>query len=132
MKIFLAKLYASQYKEIKIETYHRAERRYKPDLLATDLREEALFWGECGEVSEAKIQHLIAKYSNTHFCFAKWNIKLLPFERMLDKKVNLLRRKRSAPIDFINFKEENKRSIAENGEIIIDWNDIYLRQWPAV
>ncbi|MEK6482493.1 hypothetical protein WJR50_33475 [Catalinimonas sp. 4WD22] len=131
MKIFLAKLYASQYEDIKIETRYSAEKRYKPDLLATDLRGEALFWGECGEVSVAKIHHLISKYRNTHFCFAKWNIKPLPFERILEKKMNQLKKSRSAPIDFINFSEENKHAIAENGEITIDWEDIYFRQWSV-
>lgn len=129
MKIFLAKLYSQQYEAIKIEVHYAAEQRYKPDLLATNLQGEALFWGECGEVGEEKVYHLISKYRDTHLCFAKWKIKPSPFEKMIEAAMRQLKKPRPAAVDFINFREEDKVCVAEDGEVTISWDELYFRRW---
>jgi hypothetical protein len=129
MKIFLAKLYNKQYDDIKIEVRYAAEKRYKPDLLATDLQGEAIFWGECGEVSLEKVHTLISRYRDTHLSFAKWNINPRPFEKIIDEGLEKIKKKRQAPVDFINFTEEDRDKIADKGEILIDWGQFYHKRW---
>lgn len=129
MKIFLAKLYAARYDDIKIEVRLGKEKRYKPDLIAVNYLSEPLFWGECGEVGIEKIRKLLSRYRETHFCFAKWNIPSHPFEKLLSQSLAAIGKKRNAPVDFINFSEEQREKIAENGEILINWEDVYCRRW---
>lgn len=129
MKIFLAKLYNDKFEDIKIEVRHNREKRYKPDLLATDLQGEAIFWGECGEVSREKILTLIRRYRDTHLSFAKWNINPAPFEQIIEDSLDEIRKKRTAPVDFINFSEEDRDSIADNGEVLISWKQLYHKRW---
>lgn len=129
MKIFLAKLYSDTFEDIKIEVRHPAEKRYKPDLLATNLMGEANFWGECGEVSLEKVHTLISRYRDTHLCFAKWNINPAPFEKIIEDGLHKIRRKRSAAIDFINFSEVDREKIADNGEVLIAWEHLYHKRW---
>jgi len=129
MKIFLAKLYHPFYQDIKIEVRYSKEKRYKPDLLALSPTGEALFWGECGEVGEDKIISLIQKYRDTHLCFSKWAIKPNNFEGIIDKALAQLKKKRSAPIDFINFQEEHKAYIEDNGEVGIEKAELYRKRW---
>lgn len=129
MKIFLAKLYSEWYEDIKIEVRHAGEKRYKPDLLATDLQGEAIFWGECGEVSREKILTLISRYRDTHLSFAKWNIKPAPFEQIIVDSLDKIRKKRNAPVDFINFSEEDRENIADDGEVLITWKYLYHKRW---
>ncbi len=129
MKIFLAKLYSQLYDDIKIEVRYAAEKRYKPDLLATDLLGEAVFWGECGEVSLEKAHTLISRYRNTHLSFAKWNVQPGPFEKIIEDGLQKIRRKRTAPVDFINFSNEHRTMIADNGEVLIDWPQLFHQRW---
>lgn len=129
MKIFLAKLYSEKFEEIKIEVRYTGEKRYKPDLLATDLQGEAIFWGECGEVGLDKIHTLISRYRDTHLSFAKWNIPPYPFEKIIEEGMAQTKRKRSAPVDFINFSEEHRELIADNGEVLVDWPQLYFKRW---
>lgn len=129
MKIFLAKLFAPDYEDIKIEVRYDRENRYKPDLLSTDLRGEADFWGECGEVSVEKIQTLLSRYRNVHFCFSKWEANPRFFEPIIEKALKGLSGKRSAPVDFINFNDSNQEAIADDGEVLIRWEQIYHRRW---
>ena len=129
MKIFLAKLYDTEYEDIKIEVRHAAEKRYKPDLLALNLQGEAIFWGECGEVGFDKIQVLISRYRDTHLSFAKWNINPRFFEKLISEGLKKTKRKRSAPVDFINFTDDQRELIADNGEVLVDWPDLYFRRW---
>lgn len=129
MKVFLAKLYSDLYDNIKIEVRYASEQRYKPDLLAINLQDEALFWGECGEVSLEKIRYLLSRYRQTHLCFAKWNIKPAPFEKMIETALSKLKKARQAPVDFINFKDEDREFIDAQGEILIQWDHLYFRRW---
>ena len=129
MKIFLAKLYARSYYDIKIEVRYPAERRYKPDLLATDDQGNAIFWGECGEVGLGKIRTLLSRYRDTHLSFSKWNIKPGPFESIIEKSLEKLSKKRSAPVDFINFTEAQRDAVAADGEVMVDWPQLYHRRW---
>ncbi|MFP4089473.1 MAG: hypothetical protein ACLFT3_04150 [Cyclobacteriaceae bacterium] len=129
MKIFLAKLYTPLYEDIKIEVRYAAEHRYKPDLISTDLWGKALFWGECGEVSLEKIQTLLSKYRETHFCFSKWEANPRFFEKIILDALAQVKRKRTAPVDFINFSEKDKEAISERGDVLIDWQEIYYRRW---
>ena len=129
MKIFLAKLYGTRYLNLKIEVPYAAETRYKPDLLALDAHGEVRFWGECGEVSHEKLLMLIKKYRMAHLCFSKWNIRSQPFEQMIDQAIRQLKRPRTAPIDFINFAETHREFIADNGEILLEWEEVIRRRW---
>ena len=139
MKIFLAKLYGVDYPNIKIEVRYAAETRYKPDLIALDDQGEALFWGECGEVSSKKLGALIKKYPRTHLCFAKWNIhsgnirsgniRPSPFEQMIERVVGQLKRSRRAPVDFINFADSHQSRVADDGEVLLNWSEINYRRW---
>ena len=129
MKVFLAKLYGTDYPDLRIEVPYAQETRYKPDLLSLNEQGEAAFWGECGEVSQAKLTALIKKYRTTHLCFAKWNIRSLPFEQMIDRAVQSLKRPRFAPVDFINFTEEQRTKVADDGEILLTWDEVTSRRW---
>lgn len=129
MKIFLAKLYSAQYEDIKIEVRYHKEARYKPDLLAINLQGEALFWGECGEVGREKVHTLISRYRDTHLCFSKWNINPQPFENIIEEGLAGIKNKRRAPVDFINFSEDHRDLIADNGEVLIEWSQCYHIHW---
>ena len=129
MKIFLAKLYGADYAHLRIEVPYARESRYKPDLSALDDQGEALFWGECGEVSREKLIALIKKYRTTHLCFSKWNIRSYAFERMIERAIQSLKRPRTAPVDFINFKEKHRDSVADDGEILLQWNEVARKRW---
>ena len=130
MKIFLAKLYGPDYPNLRIEVPYVSEPRYKPDLLSLNERDEALFWGECGEVSGKKLVALIKKYRSTHLCFAKWNIRSAPFEQMIERAVAQLNHPRRAPIDFINFADAyiNTGSLTD-GEVLLGWDEVARRRW---
>ena len=139
MKAFLAKLYGTEYPTLRIEVPYAHEARYKPDALALNDQGEATFWGECGEVSREKLVALIKKYRDTHLCFSKWNvysgnirsgnIRPHPFEQMISQAVEALKRPRTAPIDFINFSEDHRKKIADDGEVMLSWDDVTKNQW---
>lgn len=129
MKIFLAQLYSQFFEDIKIEVRYAGELRYKPDLLALDLQGNPIFWGECGEVSQEKLTTLIRKYRSTHLCFSKWDIKTAPFEQMIEVAVRQLKKRRTAPVDFINFPDATRHCIADHGEIRIRWDKVELKRW---
>lgn len=130
MKVFLAKVYSFYYDGLKIEVRFHGESRFKPDVLALNEQGHVIFWGECGEVSQEKIKILIKKYRDTHLCFSKWNIKPGgPFEKMIASAIKELKKRRSAPVDFINFPEEVRSQITNDGEVIIDWDQLTLQQW---
>ncbi len=129
MKIFLAELYGATYPHLRIEVRHALEPRYKPDLLSLDDRGEALFWGECGEVSRKKLTYLIKTYRQTHLCFAKWSIRPRPFEQLIEQAVRQVKRPRTAPVDFINFADEHQHEVNEQGEITLDWSEVPYRRW---
>ena len=129
MKVFLAKLYGTDYPNLRIEVPYVHEARYKPDLLALDDRGEAIFWGECGAVSQEKIAVLIKKYRTTHLCFSKWNIRPRPFEKIIGRAVQSLKRPRTAPVDFINFAEVHRQAVGNDGNILLEWKMVDRKRW---
>ena len=120
MKVFLAKLYGPTYPNLRIEVRHATELRYKPDVLSLDGQGEALFWGECGEVSRKKL---------TYLCFAKWSIRPRPFEQLIEQAVRQVKRPRAAPVDFINFADDHQYEVGEQGEVTLDWSAVTYRRW---
>ncbi len=124
MKAFLAHLYHAAYPNLGVEIRFPQEKRYKPDLLATNLTGEALFWGECGQLAPRKINTICSRYRSTHFAFAKWNAKLDVFEHLVRKAVKGV--KRSAPIDLINFPDPCREALLEDGRINISFEDVQL------
>ncbi len=97
--------------------------RYKPDLVQFNDNGEPVFWGEAGRVSLKKMQALVHRFRSTHLVFAKWNMNLEPFRRILIEETGTIRR--SAPVDLISFPaESNERFIHRNGSIQIAFKDI--------
>jgi len=120
-KAFLWALYLPQYPDLAVEI--RIGGRYKPDLVQTSDDGMPIFWGEAGRVSQRKIHDLIYRYRATHFVFAKWNMKLEPFERMIKKETDLVRR--TAPVELISIPgDSDERFIGPDGRIRIAFKDL--------
>ena len=123
MKAFVWALFLPQYPELSVEI--PIGNRYKPDLVQLDNKGEPVFWGEAGRVSLRKMHTLVNRYRSTHLVFAKWNMKLDPFEKMLGKALGSI--VRSAPVDLISFPAESaEHFIHPDGTIQIDFKDVYL------
>lgn len=99
--------------------------RYKPDVVQFDEKGEPIFWGEAGHVSRRKMRTLIQRHRSTHLVFAKWDLDLALFSRMLQKETASVRRQ--APVDLISFPAaSDERFIQPDGSIQISFNDIGL------
>lgn len=122
MKAFLAHLYYPAYSNLGVEIRFPQEKRYKPDLLATNLSGEALFWGECGQLAPRKIDTICRRYRSTHFAFAKWDTRLDVFEDLVRKTVNPI--SRTAPIDLINFPDPCREALLDDGRIDLSFEDV--------
>ncbi len=120
MKAFIWALFLPQYPDLSVEI--PIGNRYKPDLVQIDTNGEPVFWGEAGKVGHKKMQTLVNRFRSTHLVFAKWDMNLEPFERMLKKASRSIRR--SAPIDLISFPAgSDEHFIKPDGTIQIDFND---------
>jgi len=120
-KAFLWALYLPQYPDLAVEI--RIGDRYKPDLVQTSDDGMPIFWGEAGRVSRRKIHDLVYRYRSTHFVFAKWNMKLEPFERIIKKETGSVRR--TAPVELISIPgDSNERFIGLDGRIRIAFKDV--------
>ncbi|MGB3849244.1 MAG: hypothetical protein WA958_04705 [Tunicatimonas sp.] len=129
MKIFLAHLYGPHYPHLSIEVPYAPEPRYKPDLLALDDHGEALFWGECGAVSQKKITTLMQRYPRTHLCFSKWDTTTRAIESVINNAWSRRKRQPRAPVDLINFADHHRHQISRTGTVLLDWSEVTYQRW---
>ena len=121
MKAFIWALFLPQYPNLFVEI--NIGNRYKPDLVQFDNNGELVFWGEAGKIGQKKMRTLVNRYRSTHLVFAKWDLNLEPFERMLKKASGPITR--TSPIDLISFPaESDDRFIHSDGTIEIDFKDV--------
>lgn len=121
-KALIWALYLPNYPNLAVEI--KAGGRYKPDLVQFGESGEPIFWGEAGQVSLKKMKDLVNRYRFTHLVFAKWDIKLEPFQKILEKETASIHR--SAPIDLISFPaDSDRRFIQPDGAIRITFEDVY-------
>ena len=121
MKAFIWALFLPQYPDLSVEI--PIGDRYKPDIVQFDNNGELVFWGEAGKVGRKKMHVLVNRLRSTHLVFAKWDMDLEPFERMLKKASCAIQR--SAPIDLISFPaDSDDRFIQPDGTIQIDLKDV--------
>ena len=120
-KAFLWALFLPDYPELSVEI--RVGDRYKPDLVQTSDNGVPVFWGEAGRVGQKKIHDLVYRYRSTHLVFAKWNMKLEPFEKIIKKETGSI--DRSAPVEFISIPADgDERFIGSDGTIRIAFKDV--------
>ena len=120
-KAFLWALFLPDYPHLAVEI--PIGDRYKPDLVQFDDDGRPVFWGEAGRVGQRKMQTLIRRFQNTHLVFAKWNMNLQPFRRLVDKAIRSA--PRSAPIDLISLPADSaERFIRLDGAIQISFQDL--------
>src|SRR5690606_10131194 len=97
--------------------------RYKPDVVQLDAAGRPVFWGEAGQVGEAKIRALVKRYRETHFAIAKWNRSLHPYTQIVRDALDGLQR--SAPYDLIAFPaDSDRRFVDADGVVRVTWDDI--------
>ena len=121
-KAFLWALFLPGYPDLFVEI--RIGNRYKPDLVQTSENGVPVFWGEAGRVSQRKVHYLVNRFRSTHLVFAKWNMSLEPFYRMIKKETVSVTR--SAPADLISFPAESaERFIRPDGTIRIAFKDVH-------
>lgn len=121
MKAFIWALYLPKYPDLSVEI--KIGDRYKPDVVALDLAQQPLFWGEAGQVSERKLRSLFKRYPQTHFAIGKWNQRLEPHVAIVKKAKKGV--KRMAPCDLISFPEDSvARFMAQDGQIEIGCEDL--------
>ena len=120
-KAFLWALFLPDYPNLSVEI--QIGDRYKPDLVQFDKDGEPIFWGEAGRVGLKKMQRLVNRFRSTHLVFAKWNMNLEPFLKIIQKETSLGRR--AAPIDLISFPADSaERFIRRDNTIQITFNDV--------
>jgi len=121
MKAFLWALYLPQYPDITVEV--GIGERYKPDLIALDGAGKPLFWGESGQVGMEKLHKLLKRHRQTHFAFAKWDMRITPFVDLVQAAASGL--KRTAPIDVLGFPaDSSERFISQAGVIRLSHADL--------
>jgi hypothetical protein len=126
MKAFLWALHLPQYPDLSIE--RAIGQRYRPDVVALDGGGTPRFWGESGHVGADKLESLLRRYGDTHFAFAKWEMRLDPLAQTIGRAIAGVRR--SAPIDLFNFAADSaERFIAADGTITIDHADL---EWQRI
>ena len=120
-KAFLWALFLPEYPDLSVEI-HIGD-RFKPDLVQLDEQGKPLFWGEAGRVSQRKTKALVHRFRSTHLVFAKWDMNLQQFRKMIEKEINAIRR--LAPIDLISFPaDSHERFVHQDGTIRIAFNDV--------
>jgi hypothetical protein len=121
MKALLWALFLPDYPQLSVEV--RIGDRYKPDLVQTDDNGAPVFWAEAGRVGQKKIRDLIHRFRSTHLVFAKWNVNLEPFEKVMEKQTASVRR--SAPVDLISFPaDSDERFIRPDATIGIAFKNV--------
>jgi hypothetical protein len=126
-KAFLWALYLPTYPGLRVEVPFPGVSRYKPDLLALD-GERPVFWGECGVVSQDKLNDLMRRHRRTHFVFSKWQTTA-QFEALIERALRGVRRE--APVELICFPSEADDWFDDTGEITIRREELDIRRWDA-
>jgi len=128
MKAFLWALYLPQYPNLSIEV--DIGYRYKPDLVDIDSGGIPLFWGEAGRVGARKMHTLVSRYHSTHFVFAKWNARLTPYAKQIEKAAAVSSRR--APVDLISFPvDSGRRFIDHQGRLLLDLADVSCQHFAS-
>ena len=123
MKALIWALYLPQYPDLSVEI--RIGDRYKPDVVQMGADGKPMFWGEAGQVGEAKIHALVKRYRSTHFAIAKWNRSLQPYVQIVREALAGVRR--SAPYDLIAFPADSgQRFVNADGFVHVTWADVEL------
>ena len=126
VKAMLWALFLPDYPDLSVEI--PIGYRYKPDLVQMDDSGIPEFWGEAGKVGARKIRTLIRRFRSTHLVFAKWNMNLAPFQKMVKKEMSYTHRK--APVDLISFPPDSvQRFIRSDKSIEITINDVHLLRY---
>ncbi len=126
MKALLWAIYLPEYDELAIEI--AIGKRYKPDVVALDENKSPRFWGEAGAVSANKMRTLVKRYRSTHIAFSKWDARLAPFEKILNKVH--FDCQRTAPVDLISFPGDSEnRFISTGGRIDVRLSDVTHRRF---
>ena len=121
MKALLWAIYLPDYPNLSIEI--KIGDRYKPDVVALDLNQQPIFWGEAGQVSGRKLQSLFKRYPETYFAIGKWNQWLDPHRSIIEKAMKGA--KRTAPCDLISFPADSAaRFVDESGQIELSRTDL--------
>ena len=121
MKAFLWALFLPDYPDLSVEI--QIGDRFKPDLVQLGDDGIPVFWGEAGRVSLKKMRALVHRFRSTHLVFAKWDMNLETFQKMIKKETGSIRRQ--APVDLISFPAgSDERFIRRNGTIRISFKDV--------
>ena len=117
MKALLWALYLPAYPGLRVEV--GIGDRYKPDVILLDDAGIPRFWGEAGQVGEAKWRGLFRRYPSTHFAWGKWATRLTPhIVQLQDALAGLPRR---APVDLLEFPADSAaRFFDDDGHITVD------------
>ncbi len=122
-KAFIWALFLPDYPHLCVEI--PVGGRYKPDVVQFDEKGEPIFWGEAGHVGRRKMRTLVRRHRSTHLVFAKWDLDLAPFSRILQKETASVHRQ--APVDLISFPAaSDERFIQPDGSIQMTFDDIGL------
>ncbi|MCB0061254.1 MAG: hypothetical protein KDE19_04040 [Caldilineaceae bacterium] len=123
MKAFLWALYLPAYPDLKVEV--AIGDRYKPDVVSLDPADphaDPIFWGEAGQVSEAKTRSLVRRYRQTHFAIAKWKTGIHHIEANVAKALKGI--SLQAPVDILIFPEDSAERFISDGTIEITHDDL--------
>jgi hypothetical protein len=122
-KVLLWALFLPNYPELSVE--FRIGNRYKPDLVQLDDHGTPAFWGEAGKVGARKIRTLVRRFRSTHLVFAKWNMNLLPLQKIIQKEIQFTLRKE--PGELISFPPDSEqRFIHADKTIQISLKDVQI------
>lgn len=117
MKALLWALYLPTYPTLRVEV--GIGDRYKPDVIALDTEGSPTFWGEAGQVGEAKWRGLLRRYPATHFAWGKWATRLAPHVTQVQEALAGLHRR--APVDIVEFPADSAtRFFDDTGQITVD------------
>jgi uncharacterized protein YaeQ len=117
MKALLWALYLPTYPTARVEV--GLGDRYKPDVLAQDATGAVCFWGEAGQVGEAKWRALLRRYPHTHFAWGKWATRLAPHVAQVEAALAGVAR--TAPVDILEFpRDSDSRFFDEHGQICVE------------
>lgn len=126
MKGLLWALYLPQYPALQVEV--PVGLRYKPDLVARHDNGDFLFWAEAGRVGVAKVKHLLTRYRQTHFAFAKWDRSIHHWQRIIGEIV--AETKREAAVELMAFPSDSmERFVNDLGEVQVDRQQLQCHTW---
>ena len=126
VKALLWALFLPDYPELSVEI--PIGYRYKPDLVQIDDDGKPEFWGEAGKVGARKLRTLIRRFRSTHLVFGKWDMNLVPLQRMVQKEMPFTHR--NAPVDLISLPPDSvQRFIGVDKTIQITFSDVQILRY---